>query len=215
MDEENRLERWQRNLDNASKNSAKAGCGVIMVIGLIVGIVLLVVVIIGLFDTANASAPDPEIQRRDRLIADQEALLNVYRCRLGADTHLVADGCDPHARETIPDLVLAGDGWDTPTALLERGAYMIDFKVTGNTPPDPELLPYFSVKAYDSTGDYCGTWVVGHSNEVAEWEGRGLFHVGGERHPAEDLRCPPGELLIVVRLTNPDARWQMTFTRRV
>ena len=209
-------EDFQKRLDDLSKNSAKAGCAVIMVIGLIVAVVLLVVVIIGLFDTANASTQTApaEVARRDRLIADQEALLNVYRCRLGADTHLVPGGCDPHARETIPDLVLAGDGWDTPTALLERGAYMIEFKVIGNTPPDPELLPYFSVKAYDSTGDYCGTWVIGHSNEAAEWEGRGLFHVGGERHPAEDLRCPPGELLIVVKLTNPDARWQMTFTRR-
>lgn len=30
---------------------------------------------------------------RDRLIADQEALLNVYRCRFGADTELVPGGC--------------------------------------------------------------------------------------------------------------------------
>ena len=49
---EDRLERWQRNLDNASKNSAKAGCGVIMVIGLIVVAVVLVIVVVGILDTA-------------------------------------------------------------------------------------------------------------------------------------------------------------------
>ncbi|MCY3635176.1 MAG: hypothetical protein OXH23_06190 [bacterium] len=34
-----------------------------------------------------------EIELRDRLIADQEKLLNVYRCMLGADIELVPDAC--------------------------------------------------------------------------------------------------------------------------
>ena len=34
-----------------------------------------------------------EIARRDRLVADQEALLNVYRCMFGVDTQVVPGGC--------------------------------------------------------------------------------------------------------------------------
>lgn len=49
--EENKLERWQRNLDNLSKNSFKAGCGLILFIGLVVLIVFLVIVVIGIIDT--------------------------------------------------------------------------------------------------------------------------------------------------------------------
>ena len=48
---------------------------------------------------ASKSGPVPEnptktdIAVRDRLIADQEALLNSYRCRFNIDTHAVTEGC--------------------------------------------------------------------------------------------------------------------------
>ena len=38
-----------------------------------------------------------EVAARDRLIARQEALLNVYRCRYGMDTHAVRGGCEQFA----------------------------------------------------------------------------------------------------------------------
>lgn len=34
-----------------------------------------------------------DIQLRDKLIADQESLLNVYRCIYSVDTHIVPGGC--------------------------------------------------------------------------------------------------------------------------
>ncbi|MDE0116216.1 MAG: hypothetical protein OXT07_06320, partial [bacterium] len=36
-----------------------------------------------------------DVAARDQLIADQEALLNVYRCRFNIDTQLVPTGCAP------------------------------------------------------------------------------------------------------------------------
>ncbi len=58
-----------------------------------------------------AKAPDPfagvasagEIAVRDQLVVDQEALLNVYRCRFDIDTHVVAGGCrEPDSPPTTP-----------------------------------------------------------------------------------------------------------------
>ncbi|MDE0118026.1 MAG: hypothetical protein OXT07_15590, partial [bacterium] len=44
--------------------------------------------------TASQSAPtSQDIQLRDQLIADQENLLNTYRCMFGVDTHAVPGGC--------------------------------------------------------------------------------------------------------------------------
>lgn len=54
-----------------------------------------------------------EVADRDVLIASQEALLNVYRCRFGVDTGLVPGGCDLEGPAGLPP---AGDppvevGW--------------------------------------------------------------------------------------------------------
>ena len=46
---------------------------------------------------ANPTRDD--IAARDRLIAEQEALLNVYRCKYNVDTELVPGGCLPPAEE--------------------------------------------------------------------------------------------------------------------
>ena len=43
--------------------------------------------------TAETSVPPDEIAIRDTLIAEQEALLNAYRCLFGIDTEVVPGGC--------------------------------------------------------------------------------------------------------------------------
>ena len=55
-----------------------------------------------------------DVAAYDRLIADQEALLNVYRCRFGVDTHAVPGGCadGAPAQPAAPP----GDFQSTPTA---------------------------------------------------------------------------------------------------
>lgn len=54
-------------------------------------------------------SPTPgEIAARDELIALQEALLNVYRCRYGMDTHAVGGGCEQFA--TAGGAAAPGDG---------------------------------------------------------------------------------------------------------
>ena len=44
-------------------------------------------------EAAQAAPTLENIAIRDRLIADQEALLNAYRCRFDIDTHVVPGGC--------------------------------------------------------------------------------------------------------------------------
>ena len=50
-----------------------------------------------------------DIELRDRLIADQENLLNTYRCLFGVDVDVVPGGCDD------PDTVVAGAAPQSPT----------------------------------------------------------------------------------------------------
>ncbi len=44
-----------------------------------------------------------ELARRDRLIANQEALLNTYRCRFNVDTQIVPGGCGGVAPQPTPE----------------------------------------------------------------------------------------------------------------
>ena len=44
--------------------------------------------------SAPESPTQQDVDVRDRLIINQEALLNVYRCRFDVDTQLVPDGCE-------------------------------------------------------------------------------------------------------------------------
>ena len=53
----------------------------------------------------------PGLLHRDKLIASQESLLNVYRCRFDVDTHIVPTGC------------LAGKPWVTSSSQLQQNAY--------------------------------------------------------------------------------------------
>ena len=63
---------------------------------------------------AQEAVSSEEIAVRDQLIADQEALLNVYRCRFGVDVQAVPGGCTggAPARPAQPPGEFAG----TPTA---------------------------------------------------------------------------------------------------
>ena len=67
---------------------------------------------------------------RDQLVADQEALLNVYRCQFDIDTGLIPGGCqiDPEAETTVEPEV-------TPEPEIQcRVVYVSTF----NIPPDGE-----------------------------------------------------------------------------
>ncbi len=56
--------------------------------------------------------PDAEdIAVRDRLVADQEALLNAYRCRFDIDTEVVPGGCPDPDPEPAEELWGGGTGW--------------------------------------------------------------------------------------------------------
>ncbi|MCQ3811829.1 MAG: hypothetical protein KTV68_14880 [Acidimicrobiia bacterium] len=70
------------------------------------------------------SPTQQDIEVRDRLIADQEALLNVYRCQFDVDTELVPDGCPddnatPASLGPVPPLA-------EPWAERERLAGLLD-----------------------------------------------------------------------------------------
>ena len=58
---------------------------------------------------AQEAVSSEDIAVRDQLIADQENLLNAYRCRFGADTHLVPGSCGD------PDTVAPGAAPQNPT----------------------------------------------------------------------------------------------------
>lgn len=50
--------------------------------------------VLSVANTAGAQSVSwVEIAQRDQLITEQEALLNIYRCRFDIDTHLLAGGC--------------------------------------------------------------------------------------------------------------------------
>lgn len=55
-----------------------------------------------------------EVRERDQLIAEQESLLNTYRCLFGVDTSAVSGGCA--GRKVKQGPVLPGDFEGTPTA---------------------------------------------------------------------------------------------------
>ena len=59
--------------------------------------------------TAQQAIGQHDIEVRDQLIADQENLLNTYRCLFGVDVHAVPGGCED------PDTVVAGAAPQSPT----------------------------------------------------------------------------------------------------
>ena len=78
--------------------------------------------------------PTPaDLEVRDRLIADQEALLNVYRCQFDIDTQLVPEGC---ARQTDNENTTLGprpinkQALDTYANIIET--LILECKATGD-----------------------------------------------------------------------------------
>ncbi len=59
--------------------------------------------------TAQQAIGQRDIEVRDQLIANQENLLNTYRCLFGMDVHVVPGGCED------PDTVVAGAASQGPT----------------------------------------------------------------------------------------------------
>lgn len=68
------------------------------------------------------SAPtEADLELRDRLIADQEALLNVYRCQFDVDTQLVPGGCSEASTDenVVPWNADFAANWDLMTHLSD------------------------------------------------------------------------------------------------
>ena len=69
---------------------------------------LLALLLVGVIAAeASAHGPSSELAARDELIADQENLLNTYRCMFDIDTELVPGGCGALPQQ-IGDWQLAG-----------------------------------------------------------------------------------------------------------
>lgn len=85
---------------------------------------VLAVLLVTLIATPAAGQNDdklyPEIARRDTLIAEQENLLNVYRCRFGVDTQVVPGGCSGGAPTRPPASPSAFSGTPTRQSLRVR-----------------------------------------------------------------------------------------------
>lgn len=81
--------------------------GLALVLGLVVGGLALTTA-----STASAQTLQ-DIEVRDRLIADQEALLNTYRCMFNVDTQVVPGGCSNDSPALPPQK--PGQFSDTPT----------------------------------------------------------------------------------------------------
>lgn len=61
------------------------------------------ITVLSMAETASAQlVSQAEIVQRDRLIADQEALLNVYRCQFDIDTSIVPGGCGDRPPQPTP-----------------------------------------------------------------------------------------------------------------
>ncbi|MYB10055.1 MAG: hypothetical protein F4Y28_08765 [Acidimicrobiia bacterium] len=58
----------------------------------VAAVLVALIVLLGL-SPVQAHDPSSDIAARDRLIQEQEALLNVYRCMFDIDTQLVPGGC--------------------------------------------------------------------------------------------------------------------------
>ena len=70
--------------------------------------------------------PSADIATRDRLIANQEALLNVYRCRFGIDTEVVPGGCADGSPVIPPVPPIPFTGIPTRADLAERDRLIAD-----------------------------------------------------------------------------------------
>ena len=139
-----------------------------------------------------------DIAVRDELIADQEALLNAYRCRFDIDTELVPGGCAdgvparPAAgpagfdgEPTADDIAVRDDLVAAQEALLNayRCRFDIDTEVVPGGCPDPEpaeeLWGGGTGWAYNSRGQPVATRVWSQAETKSPWPpaGEGQFEL--------------------------------------
>ncbi|MCY3960260.1 MAG: hypothetical protein OXG34_01145 [bacterium] len=74
------------------------------------GILLVICVLLPVASASAQPQPQQQVVERDRLIADQENLLNTYRCLFGVDVDVVPGGC------ANPDTIAAGAAPANPVA---------------------------------------------------------------------------------------------------
>ncbi len=139
-----------------------------------------------------------DIAVRDELIADQEALLNAYRCRFDIDTEQVPGGCaggvpaQPAAgpagfdgEPTADDIAVRDDLVAAQEALLNayRCRFDIDTEVVPGGCPDPEpaeeLWGGGTGWAYNSRGQPVATRVWSQAETKSPWPpaGEGQFEL--------------------------------------
>ncbi len=82
-------------------------------------------VVAGLGSPASAQTV-ADVQTRDNLIAAQEALLNVYRCRFGIDTEVVPGGCTDGAPNQPADEPGPFAGMPTGAAIAIRDKLVVE-----------------------------------------------------------------------------------------
>ena len=84
-------------------------------------VVAIFAAVLSVADAAGAqSVSQAEISQRDQLIAEQEALLNVYRCQFDIDTQLVPGGCVNRAPAEPAKEAKPFTGIPTVNALAQR-----------------------------------------------------------------------------------------------
>ncbi len=154
---------------------------------------------LGFSPSVSAQTAD-DISVRDQLIADQENLLNAYRCLFNTDTELVAGGCadpviitpgPPPAQPTLQDLAVRDQLIADQEALLNvyRCQFNVDTQlVTEGCPHQP---------TDDSNDERIVPW---NANFVDDWElMTHLANTCNIQDPPEDGRLPtPNTALILV-----------------
>ncbi len=84
-------------------------------------VIAVLATVLALGESASAQpVGQAEIDRRDQLIAEQEALLNVYRCQFDIDTHLPPGGCVGGAPGLPPEEPQPFTGTPTAEELARR-----------------------------------------------------------------------------------------------
>ncbi|MCY3862259.1 MAG: hypothetical protein OXG30_04140 [bacterium] len=84
--------------------------------------------------TSPEDSPEAEqVQARDRLIANQETLLNTYRCRFDIDTHIVPGGCTNNTPAQDPQPPTPFQGNPTETDIQTRDQLIANQETLLNT----------------------------------------------------------------------------------
>lgn len=114
---------------------------------------------------AHEGGPTAEdLAVRDQLIANQEALLNVYRCMFHIDTEVVPGGCGTSATTTIPTGIYAYDHYWGQADYFGDRSYFVDIR---NVPDDVYACKVHLLKNGRRTGKW-GIEVVSNGRAVVE-----------------------------------------------